>query len=258
MNGYLSHLVGEGCSATIEPRALSRFEPVPSETSLRFNTGVAGADLNVVDDFVEASGVSRSSDMTLPDVSAVVPPPAHFDDTRLQARIAAIASQLSGLQSPSRLSGELAQPAVPQTGLSTAPKARQKDIESLGPTTQLTPIGAVREEVVIRPGPSQPPIYPSDDRPAPEQPESIAGREVLRSDNSLVAPPRVPQIVPEQSASSSAITPSQPNVSVTIGRLEIKAVPTVSSAGGSRGESRRSRVMSLDQYLQRRAAGGVR
>jgi hypothetical protein len=69
-------------------------------------------------------------------------------------------------------------------------------------------------------------------------------------------PPTPPKIVPENfpALQSSAALP--PTVNVTIGRIEVKGSKSNEPAPARR--ELRARVMSLEQYLQRRSAGGGR
>lgn len=108
---------------------------------------------------------------------------------------------------------------------------------------------------VLSPNQAEPPVIASTGS------EASARRESDREFFSLLAASQmqpVPKIVPEQlSAISKHSAASQPTINVTIGRVEVKAtrdpVPAPRPARSPASPS----VMTLQDYLQRRAAGGL-
>lgn len=66
----------------------------------------------------------------------------------------------------------------------------------------------------------------------------------------------VPQIIPEALPRRDAAPPTAPTINVTIGRVEVKANQAPQPAA-PRGKPDHSAVMTLSDYLQRRAAGAL-
>jgi hypothetical protein len=68
--------------------------------------------------------------------------------------------------------------------------------------------------------------------------------------------PVVPAVPVFSPSLPPAVAPSPPSIHVTIGRVEVRATPP--PPAGSRDKPTLPPVMSLEEYLGRRAAGGQR
>jgi hypothetical protein len=110
---------------------------------------------------------------------------------------------------------------------------------------------AIRERVPSNPVHACQPACNERDTPPSARTNSESLRATGLSDQTVPASP--PRIIPERMPSLSPPISAGPTVNVTIGRIEVKAHKEPAPMR-SRPESS-SRVMSLDQYLQRRAGG---
>jgi hypothetical protein len=204
------------------------------------------------------------------------------DDAHLASRTAAL--QVSGVLSPdvetaSRRSTSSAAPAndaagpIQPVGVNVAPLAEAPEaadghvppaIGAIG-TDLIASVVAISRQLRTLQAASSADVQPS----APSTghvsshdvqivPQTAAASQA--SPSPIVAPPRPasepPRIVPEQLPSQKRSPSDSPTVNVTIGRIEIRG-PHQREAAPSRREPR-ARVMSLEQYLERRAAGGAR
>jgi hypothetical protein len=263
MNDFLDSLVAARASAevAIQPRTLSRFEP--AQLSPHHFTAASSLGDNPFDTetFSEPIGLLRSDDLwpRLTE-SRTTQPAESADDEALQHRIETIARQLTALrpagpaaaaQSQLSFEADRALPAEP-------PTVSPRDSDATESPFAKRPSANAHDSVTpprIEPGLGQ--VFQLDDRPATDLHSTYDIRPTVAADNHGPARPDPPRIIPEQLATTAQAASAQPTVSVTIGRLEIRAVRAAGPVAPSRAESNRSRVMSLDQYLQRRATGGV-
>lgn len=174
-------------------------------------------------------------------------------ETGLEERVAALAQELRKLQGarheserPVRVpfSSNAVHHVDRQTHAVPVAATTPERRTTSAPPVVLTPRENNPELLPGRRIPSEPIISPPAKRPEP-QPAPFFVREA--------APPAPPRIVPEELPSRVASAP--PTVNVTIGRVEVKAVRDAPQAA-PRADRPKSNVMNLEQYLERRAAGG--
>lgn len=94
---------------------------------------------------------------------------------------------------------------------------------------------------------------------APDEPVSAVGRSATRRPQAEARPERVEPVMPRIPAASAETGPSPaprpPRISVTIGRIEVRAVPPV-TIPPAQPRSRLPRpALTLDEYLRRREGG---
>lgn len=107
---------------------------------------------------------------------------------------------------------------------------------------------------------SQPVREPvSNDPPHPTADRSFSSAQfedlLSQIDKSAMQPP--PRVVTEDLSSLSRRAEAQPTINVTIGRVEVKATREQAPAPRPARPASNPAVMSLDDYLKRRAAGGI-
>lgn len=136
-------------------------------------------------------------------------------------------------------------------------------VESEEPRSERIALVAIRSvapaATVLSPSPS---VAPTSDMPRPAagaiRSQTVESEE-RRSERFAVAAIRpVASAAPVFSPSlPPAVAPPPPTIHVTIGRVEVRATTTTTTAG-SRAKATLPPVMSLEEYLGRRATGGQR
>jgi hypothetical protein len=187
-------------------------------------------------------------------IATIVPPP-----TSALRPVAGLPTSIQKLQRPSEATGAL-EPAPARPAITPA-----------RPTSELA--DRSNERRAAQPAPEAPAPPNSPTRPTAQRHEAteaphIVPRTLIERIIERAAPPadrrNTPAAVATQAqpqprrlpdAVSDQATAAAPTITVTIGRIEVRATTTQAPAKQPRGAPE---VMSLDEYLRRRSGGGAR
>jgi hypothetical protein len=251
MTGFLERLVGDSqaCAGELRPLIASRFEPLNvqhtssaiGEESLREPATFAPVHVQQV-----VTSESPRANQTVPAAPAAgqINPGIRAGQT----------DEVAITRSVDRLVADALQPlpiAPAKAGYSYSEPPKNSEVDLLNRISRLG------EELRMLQGEARPagalaPIYVERQNDAEARLEKAA----VETPTACATPAAPPQIVPESFPSLSNGSATAPTVNVTIGRIEVRGVKSQEPPPARREP--RARIMSLEQYLQRRAAGGGR
>lgn len=260
MSDFLSRLVHRTLdpALTIRPRPVSLFEPVTTES-----LPAPALSAEMEDRESEQVGDSETHRPAAARRAFHDPPPALHDDRGEEPEPRARAPRSS--RGAGRPRGKRSAPQHPPEGENPpaiepvgsrqpslsrilAPRAEDATLEGTRPVPRV-------EAAFVAPPAMHPPHVPGGD---------VSGREERRQEAMLLAPSAVADIAPREAPrpqTSTGVDPhdhpasgsDEPEIHVTIGRVEVRAV---SGQGAARPtSSTRGPKMTLDEYLRDRSSG---
>jgi hypothetical protein len=253
MSDFLDMLTADRSTSSpvLKPAIPSRFERAASWTAPTRSEDAVGSQEERVVPFVERFPSTRSS--IRPDASHEgrfdAELPQDYQPTYQHYKLEESVRSLRPETPSPTLPAEGRRPGIPNSSL-TSPAHDDSMAERVAELAAgLRALQGVQESGQPRP--------PAVDRHHTETNQRSEGKTLPDSAPPVYSEPRVrtpPRIVAERLPSLAKSSGSDnPTVNVTIGRVEVKAVQE-NKPEPVRAEPR-SRVMSLEQYLQRRAAG---
>lgn len=234
MSGYLTNLLARsrGSAEVMRPRIASLFEPVEAAAEA---TGQASAELPAPERDEEAA--ASQTRIAMLEIPREVP----LERPTLQAPVA-IEQRLAPQKLESTPPSEAAAP--PRAQAPSPPPAPQALPPKLEPPQPQKPEPQAKPLPAVSPGREK--VGVVKEVLAPPPPDPIAPRQAP-----LTPPARRPRLQPIANAQKAP--PAEPEVHVTIGRLEVRAV---TEPPPRKKERAPSTVMSLSDYLKSRAGGG--
>lgn len=239
MSDLITSLVSRsfGLEKSVQPRLASRYEEQPGST-----------DPNTVDTVVEAPARRSSAEPERRPEPA--PQPASPVRTQIEKTVV-----------HERLMEERA--AAPPAAVPAKPEAQRAPARE---RARPLPVVATERQNIreIAASPEAPPRHgreafaaaetPAGQRRQAPSPADVAAQIVPREERTIAAVARADGAARRENRTDDPVTaaPAGPTVEVTIGRLEIRAVP---AGKANRPETRERAAMTIDQYLQSRRQG---
>jgi hypothetical protein len=279
MSDFLANLLARatGTAESIRPRPISHFEPSaplpnlpPQETLPSEDEASESVSAPLARKVEPTSRVETAQTLPDPPREPSLDPirivrPAIPDSGRPSGDLGRSAKPLS----KEVVDAVMLEPAIPsRTSPETWPSAKTTQIHPLQDETRATPPPQtvretrtiVREVNKTEASSEVAPSKPLQSHVSPVASTGVAPvqanplREPALSEPPAPVPPMIPR-VPQAATRQMTPAPAEPVIHVTIGRIEVRALPQENSAKQRRASST---VMSLDEYLGSRKKAGAR
>jgi hypothetical protein len=241
VSGFLERLAARaaGHSDGLRPRVQSRFEPMALEETT-FTTAAP-----------EPATARTARELPVPPRGSRAEPRAPHVDAPVRPRASARAQQPD---TPTRVpAGRAPDPAPVDAADATeaAPDEASLPVPAIVATEPPDPASPARREIVV----DRPLDAPSDERPGTDLASGHVGVPARPAARRAANTPAVSRATASRRASAAERAPVEPVVSVTIGRVEIRAQVPPADVRPKHPEGSPTRLTPLEEYVEQRVKG---